>query len=138
MSQGTGLIQRFYEDVLVGGEVGLIDELASEDMVDHEEGMPGQPAGREGVHFFVDAMRSAFPDLRVKSVAPYLADGELEAAHAVLTGTHQGELMGVPATGRPVELETLDIIRVRDGKVAEHWGLTDTMSMMEQIGATAA
>jgi predicted ester cyclase len=53
----------------------------------------------------------------------------------VLTGTHQGDLMGVPATGNQVEIETLDIIRIQDGKVAEHWGVTDAMGIMEQIGA---
>ena len=64
-----------------------------------------------------------------------MADGNLEAGRAVLTGTHKGELLGVAATNRTVEFESVDIIRVEDGKVDEHWGLTDVMSLMQQIGA---
>ena len=129
------LIRRFYEDVLGKGELELIDELTVEDLVDHEEGLPGQPSGREGVKFFIGAMRDAFPDIKATTIEPTLADGDLEAARVVLTGTHKGELMGVAATGTPVEFESLDIIRVEDGKVAEHWGVTDVAALMQQIGA---
>lgn len=137
MSEDTGLIRRFYEEVLAGGNLDLIDELASSEFVDHEEGVPGQPPGLEGVRFFVGVMRDAFPDLRAE-VAPTMADGDLEAARAMLRGTHEGEFMGVPATGNSVEFETLDIVRLEGGKVVEHWGVTDTMSLMQQIGAIPA
>jgi steroid delta-isomerase-like uncharacterized protein len=135
MSEGTGLIARFYNEVVADGQTNLIDELTTENVTDHEQGLPGQPDGREGVHFFVNAMRTAFPDLRPKSVEPLLADGDLEAGRVILTGTHQGELLGVPASGKSVEFESIDIIRLEDGKVAEHWGVTDTMALMQQIGA---
>ena len=135
MSDGSGLIRRFYEDVIGKGDLGLIDQLTTEGIVDHEEGLPGQPAGREGVKFFVTAMRDAFPDISLKSIEPMLTDGDLEAAQSVLTGTHEGELMGVAATGKTVEINSIDIIRVEDGKVAEHWGITDTMGLMQQLGA---
>ena len=135
MAEGTGLIKRFYEDVIANGDLALIDELTTDGFVDHEEGLPGQPSGREGVKYFVSAMREAFPDIRPTSVEPMLADGALEAARVILTGTHQGELMGVGATGKTVEFESIDIIRVEDGKVAEHWGVADTMSLMQQLGA---
>ena len=135
MADGTGLIKRFWDEVIAGGDLTLIDELTAEDLVDHEEGLPGQPPGREGVKFFVSAMREAFPDIKPKTVEPTLADGDLEAARTILTGTHKGELMGVAATDKRVEFESVDIIRVTDGKVAEHWGVTDVMSLMQQLGA---
>ena len=135
MSKGSGLIERFYKEVIADGNTDLIDELTTEDITDHEEGLPEQPDGREGVHFFVNAMRAAFPDLSTKSVEPMLADGDLEAGRVILSGTHQGELLGMPASGKAVEIESIDIIRLEDGKVAEHWGVTDTMSLMQQIGA---
>ena len=134
MSDGTGLIKRFYEEVLAGGNTGLIDELVAEGFVDHES-LPGQPPGRDGVGFFVEMMRNALPDLSVKSLEPSLADGNLEAVHTVLAGTHRGELMGVAATGRGVEFESIDIVRTEDGKVVEHWGITDVMALMQQLGA---
>ena len=135
MTEGTGLIGRFYDEVMGKGELGLIDELTTDDLVDHEEGLPGQPSGREGVRFFVSAIREAFPDLTTKTMGPTMAEGDLEAARTILTGTHKGELMGVPATGKTVEFESIDIIRVEDGRVAEHWGVTDVMSLMQQLGA---
>jgi predicted SnoaL-like aldol condensation-catalyzing enzyme len=82
MASGTGLIKRFYEEVLAGGNLDLIDELTSDDLVDHEEGLPGQPAGKEGVRFFVTALREAFPDISPKTVEPTMTDGDLEAARA--------------------------------------------------------
>lgn len=135
MTDGSGLIKRFYEEVIVGGNLGLIDELATDDFLDHEEALPGQPPGKEGVRFFVDAIRTAFPDIKVKTLNPYLSDGNLEACHVVLTGTHQGEMAGVAPSGNSVEFGGTDIIRVEDGKVAEHWGTTDNLRLMQQIGA---
>lgn len=135
MAEGTGLIRRFYDEVIGKGEIGLIDELVIDDVVDHEEGLPGQPSGKDGVRFFVNAMREAFPDIRPKTTEPTMADGDLEAARTILTGTHEGELMGVAATGKTVEFESIDIIRIEEGRVAEHWGVTDVMSLMQQLGA---
>ena len=135
MAEGTGIIKRFYEEVIGNGDLALIDELTADDFVDHEEGLPGQPSGKEGVKFFVNAMREAFPDIQVKTLDPTLVDGNLEAASVVLTGTHKGELMGVAATDKAVEIESIDIVRMEDGKVAEHWGVTDVMGLMQQLGA---
>lgn len=135
MAGGTGLIKRFYDEVLVGGDLSRIDELVADDIVDHEEGFPGQPPGKDGVRFYVNTIRTAFPDLAVKTAEPALADGNLEAVHSVLTGTHTGDFAGVPASGKTVEFSGIDIIRVEDGKVAEHWGSTDTLGLMQQIDA---
>ena len=136
MPDGTGMIKRFYTEVLEGGNLDLIEELVSDDFVDHDP-LPGQSPGKDGVGFFVNTMRAAFPDLRATTTEPALMDGNLEARYVVLTGTHQGELMGIAATGRSVEFSGIDIIRIDDGKVAEHWGATDTLSLMQQIGAVA-
>src|SRR5512141_779886 len=137
MSGEVGLIERFYKDVIESGNLDLVDELAADSYVDHQEALPGQPSGKDGVKFFVSTMRSAFPDIKVKEIQPSLSAGNMEACHVVLTGTHRGELAGIPATGKSVEFDCTDIIRVDDGKVAEHWGTTDNMSIMRQIGAMA-
>ena len=97
----------------------------------------GNPPAKDGVKYFVSTMRSAFPDIKVKEIAPSLSAGNMEACHVILTGTHRGELAGIPATGKSVEFDCTDIIRVEDGKVAEHWGTTDNMKLMQQIGAMA-
>lgn len=135
MSDGNGLLQRFYKEIIEGGNLTLIDELATDDYVDHEEALPGQPPGKDGVRYFVEAIRTAFPDIKVKTIEASVADGTMEACHVILTGTHRGEMAGMAATGKSVEFGTTDIIRVADGKVAEHWGTTDNLGLMQQIGA---
>jgi steroid delta-isomerase-like uncharacterized protein len=135
MTEGSGLLRRFYTEILEGGNLDLIDELATDDYLDHEEALPGQPPGKEGVRYFVNEIRAAFPDIRAKTLEPFLTDGNMEACYYVLTGTHRGEMAGVAPTGKSVEFGGIDIIRVQDGKVAEHWGSTDNLRLMQQIGA---
>jgi len=67
-----------------------------------------------------------------------LADGDLVSCRARFTGTHQGEFMGVPPTGRSVEVNAIDILRIRNGQFVEHWGVMDAMTMMQQLGALPA
>ena len=133
--QNKELARRFYDEVLNTGDVERVSDLCTEDVVDHEA-PPEWPAGIEGVKAFVRTFRAAFPDLRV-TIEDMLADGDRVAARVRMTGTHQGDFMGVPASGSRVEFETIDIIRIADGKAAEHWGVTDNMALMQQIGAIA-
>jgi len=137
MAQGAQLIQEFYDEILCGGNLDKVDELVTDDVVDHEEGLPGQPEGKEGVVFFVNAMRDAFSDLNA-TVGQSLESGDLAAAEVTITGKHTGDFMGVPATDKPFEIKTIDIVRVEGDKCAEHWGVTDNMALMQQIGAVPA
>jgi steroid delta-isomerase-like uncharacterized protein len=136
VEQNKALMRRFYDEVVNGGNLNMIDELASPDFVDHEA-FPGLAAGREGVKQFFSMLRAAFPDLRM-NVDHLIAEGDTGVARAPMTGTHQGEFAGVAATGKTVSVPTIDIVRFADGKLAEHWGVTDTASMMEQLGALSA
>jgi steroid delta-isomerase-like uncharacterized protein len=137
MAEGAGLIQEFYDEMMTNGNLDKIDDLVTDDVVDHEEGMPGQPEGKDGVRFFVSTMREAFSDIKA-TVGQSLEDGNLAAAQVPITGKHTGEFMGVPATDKSFEIECIDIIRIEDGKCAEHWGVTDMMALMQQIGAVPA
>jgi len=134
MAQGAELIQEFYDEMLTQGNLDKLDDYVTDDVVDHEEGMPGQPEGKEGVRFFVNTMREAFSDLKATSEVA-LESGDLACARVTITGKHTGEFAGVPATDKSVEIESIDIIRIEDGKCAEHWGVTDLMGLMQQIGA---
>ncbi len=137
MKDEIGLIPRFYKEVLEGGNLSLVDELTADNYVDHEEALPGQPPGKEGARYFVEMMRAAFPDIHVKAIEPAVSAENMEACHVILTGTHRGEMAGIPATGKSVEFDTTDIIRVENGKVAEHWGTTDSLRLMQQLGAVS-
>ena len=137
MAEGADLIQEFYDEMLSKGNLDAIDELVTDDVVDHEQGLPGQPEGKEGVRFFVNTMRDAFSDLRV-TMGPTVESGDMASAQVTITGRHTGEFMGVPATDKSFEIKSIDIVRFEDGKCAEHWGVTDNMALMQQIGAVPA
>jgi steroid delta-isomerase-like uncharacterized protein len=134
MAEGVQLIQRFYDEMLGQGDLDKLDELVTDDVVDHEEGLPGQPEGKEGVVFFVNALRGAFSDIKA-TVGQSLESGDLACAQVTLTGKHTGEWMGVPASDRSFQIDAIDIVRIEDGRCAEHWGVTDNIALMQQIGA---
>jgi steroid delta-isomerase-like uncharacterized protein len=137
MAEGAGLIQEFYDEMLTNGNLDKIDDLVTDDVIDHEQGMPGQPEGKEGVRFFVNTMRGAFSDIKA-TCDQTIESGDMVCAHATITGKHTGEFMGVPASDKSFEIEAIDMIRIEDGKCAEHWGVTDNMALMQQIGAVPA
>ena len=130
------LMRRFYEEVVNRGRVELVDELAADDFVEHEV-FPGLSADKEGVKEFFQIMRSAFPDLRFE-VEDLIASGDTAVARVRMRGTHQGTFMDIPPTGKQIDVPTMDWIRFREGQAVEHWGVTDTGAMMEQLGAIPA
>jgi steroid delta-isomerase-like uncharacterized protein len=127
------MMQRFYDEVVNAGNLDLIDELLADDFVEHED-FPGIPPTREGVKQFFALLRAAFPD-GTMTAEDLIAEGDRVAARAKFRGTHQGEFMGVPATGRPVDVQLVDIVQFQDGVATAHWGVFDAMTMMQQLGA---
>jgi predicted ester cyclase len=78
---------------------------------------------------------SAFPDMRMEP-QDVISDGDKVAVRVRVTGTNEGEFMGMPATGKSVDVQLIDILRLADdGLVHEHWGVTDTLALMQQLGA---
>jgi steroid delta-isomerase-like uncharacterized protein len=134
--QRKDLVQTFYTEVMSGGNLDRIAELCTEDVVDHEA-PPGTPSGIEGVRQFVDGMRTAFPDLEAK-VEGAIQEGDLVAARVRITGTHLGEFQGIPPSHNRIDIESIDVIRLEGEKCAEHWGVTDNLLLMQQIGAVPA
>lgn len=126
------LLQRFYSEVN-SGHLEVIDDVIADDFVEHEE-FPGIEQNKAGVKQFFTMFRSAFPDMRMEA-DQIVAEGDMLCAHGTTTGTHQGEFMGMPPTGKRIEVHGFDMVRIRDGRVTEHWGLMDAMTMMQQLGA---
>ena len=126
------LLQRFYDEVINGRNLDLIDEMLTEDFVEFEE-FPGIPPTREGVKQTFAMFYAAFPDIHFR-VDDLLAEGNLVAARVTITGTHEGEFMGVPATGRSVEIVAMDFVSFRDGQATAHWGVGDMVLLLQQLG----
>jgi steroid delta-isomerase-like uncharacterized protein len=130
------IVRRFW-GVWEEGNIGLVDELVGPDYVNHNPGMPNQPEGPEGIKVVVSMFRAGMPDLRVV-IEDVIAEGDKVMMRYRIEGTHEGELFGVPPTGRRVSIESITVERVSGGKIREHWRVTDTLDMMQQLGAIPA
>jgi steroid delta-isomerase-like uncharacterized protein len=121
-------------DLITAGDIHGFGELIAADFVEHEE-TPGIEPTKEGVKQFFHMYRSAFPDLRMEA-KDILVSGDKVVTRARGTGTHQGEFMGMPATGKSIDKQLIDIIRFGDDGLAhEHRGVVDALAMMQQLGA---
>ena len=125
--------QRRLYDLLNVGDIEGFGALLAEGFVEHEE-TPGLAPTKEGVLEFFRMYRAAFPDLRMDP-EDVLASGDKVVARVRATGTHEGEFMGMPATGKSVDVQLIDIMLFsEDGLVREHWGVVDMLAMMQQLG----
>jgi steroid delta-isomerase-like uncharacterized protein len=129
-------MRRMYE-LLTAGDIDGFGDLVAEDFVEHEQ-TPGIEPTKDGVKQLFRMYTAAFPDLRMDA-EDILVSGDKAVARVRATGTQQGEFMGIPATGRSVDVQLIDIIRFGDDGLAhEHWGVFDALAMMQQLGAIPA
>lgn len=128
------LVRRMVEEMFNRGNLNLADEFLAPEFAEREELPPGIPSGREGVIQLTTMLRSAFPDFKA-TIDDMIAEGDKVVIRQTWRGTHKGEFMGIPPTGKSVSIKVIDIIRVDGGKFVEHWGQMDTMGMMQQLGA---
>ncbi len=126
------IARRFNDEVWDGGDEAALEELLAEDVVDHGA-IPGQSPGREGHKYQLALFRSAFPDLRVTS-EDIFSEGDKVAYRWTGRGTHQGELLGIPATGNDVTFRGIDVLRIEGGKVVERWSEYNALEAMQQMG----
>jgi steroid delta-isomerase-like uncharacterized protein len=134
--ENKALARRVVEEVWNRGDVAVVDETFAADYIEHNP-RPGQDVGLDGYKAGVTMMRSAFPDLRL-DLQDVIAEGDRVALRYTLHGTHQGELMGLPASGNSVASDGMVFARVQDGRVVERWGVQDMLTLVQQIGAPAA
>ena len=134
--ESKAIVRRFW-DVWEEGNIDLVDELLAPDYVNHTPATPDQPTGPEGVKGVVAMFRSAIPNLRVV-VEDMIAEGDKVAVRYTLEGTHEGELFGIPPTGQRLSIKSIAVERVSDSKIREHWRVTDSLDMMQQLGMIPA
>ena len=96
---------------------------------------PGFPQGIEGVRLFFTAFREGMPDVHVR-IDEIVAEGDRAAIATMIEGTHTGVLMGIEPTGRRISVRGIDMVRVADGRIVEHRGLTDTVGLLRQLSQT--
>jgi steroid delta-isomerase-like uncharacterized protein len=131
--ESKAIVRRFW-GVWEEGNIDLVDELLAPDYVNHTPASPDQPTGPEGVKGVVSMFRSAMPDLRVVIEDMIAGEDGKVAVRYTLEGTHEGELFGVPPTGKRLSIKSISVERVSEGKIREHWRVTDSLDMMQQLG----
>jgi steroid delta-isomerase-like uncharacterized protein len=131
------LAYRFANEIINARDLdGALEELVVEDFVE-ENPLPGQGPGRAGLADVLAGMFAAFPDLHWQ-VLDTVAEGDRVVSYSVWTGTHQGEFMGIPPTGRRVEVEAWTLDRYRDGRCTHSRIIMDVAGMLMQLGVIPA
>jgi steroid delta-isomerase-like uncharacterized protein len=136
--ENKAILRRMVEEVICGGNLDLMGELVAPDFVNHHSIATGEASHSIGVENFrqeIMRLRSVFPDIAMTTIH-LLADGDKVIEHFQVRGTHKGEFMGIPATGKKVEYSGITIGRVANGKLAERWNITDRYGLLQQLGAT--
>ena len=131
--ENKAIVRRFYEEVANQGNLSVMDELVATDFIDHNPPSPEIAPGREGARQVFAMFRSAFPDMNL-AVESQIAEGDKVVYRLTFQGTHKGEMMGIPPTGKTVSIGVIDVLRLEGGQLVERWGESDDMGMMQQLG----
>jgi len=125
-------IVRRYQDIYNSNNLDALSDVVANDLLTPRI-MPGIPSGIEGAKAAHQIMLTGFPDYQTV-IDDLVAEGDKVAARITMSGTHTGSFMGIPATGKYVEFTGIYIARIADGKIAEHWGEEDGVSLLTQLG----
>jgi steroid delta-isomerase-like uncharacterized protein len=129
------VVRRFFTEVLNAGNLDHAKTLVTADYVEHQR-LPGAAEGRQGIEIaraFLSMMRGAFPDYRF-DIEDLIAEGDKVVARLTVSGTHLGEMMGLAPTGKHVRTSGIEVFRLQDGRLAEHWATFDALGMLQQLG----
>jgi steroid delta-isomerase-like uncharacterized protein len=126
------IVRRNTEEVQGKGNFDVFDELFADDFIDHTP-QPGTTPDKAGVRKLYTYLRVAFPDLHAE-IHWQLADGNQVTTYKTYYGTHQGPFLGVAPTHRKIHFETVDVMSVQNGKIKNHWGVANLLSLMQQVG----
>lgn len=131
--ENKALVKRFVSEYQTNHDDAVLYELVSEEFVDHSA-MPGVPAGRDGVKALFDAFHGAFAGFTAQ-IDDQVAELDKVVTRKSLQGRHVGDFMGLSPTGKDVRIEVIDIVRIADGQIVEHWNVVDQLGLMRQLGA---
>jgi predicted SnoaL-like aldol condensation-catalyzing enzyme len=123
-------VHRLIVEGFSGGNTAIVDEVCADDYIEHQDGI--EPSNREGLKGAIGFLHALAPDLEVK-VEDAVVSGDKVWVRLKGQGTHGGKVLGGP-TGRPFEITVMDVCRLRDGKIVEHWGVADRLLQMQQLG----
>ena len=130
--ENKALVRRFVDEVQSRGNIDAIDRFCAPEFVNHSA-PPGMLSDCEGLKHVMTMFRQAFPDSYF-TIEGMVAEGDKVATRKTFYGTHQGEFMSIPPTGKQVSIGLIDIVRVAGRQVVEHWSIGDNLGMLQQLG----
>jgi predicted ester cyclase len=130
------ITRRLVEEVINAGNLDAASQYFTPDYVDHAA-PPGLPPGVEGFKAFFTGFRAAFPDLHYH-IDDAVAEGDMVVQRATAHGTMKGDFLGMKATGKSATWGEMHIVRVKNGKIVEHWANVDQLGMLQQLGLAPA
>lgn len=133
IQENEALVRRLMEEVFNQGNVAVADEIVAVDHFSHDP-LPGEGPGRAGMAANIQAIRAAFPDVRFEA-EQVVVEGDKVVVRWRASGTHRGAFMGIPATGRTVNIIGMAIHRIADGQIVESWNNWDALGLLQQLGA---
>lgn len=126
-------VKRFNKEFIEEGNLASFHELVAPDVVNHSA-PAGSSKGQDGMLFFIQhILRKGFPDMTVQ-ILDQIAEGDKVTTRKIIRATHLGEFMGMPASHKKVDINVIDIVRLRDGKYVEHWGMSNIPDVIAQLG----
>jgi len=131
--QAREITRRFIEEVFNHGRLDLIEDLVALDALEHEALPIATGEMRTDLRTWLSELRRAFPDYHVE-LEDLIVEGDKVVVRERITGTNRGPFLGIPPTGRPICVDAIDILRIEDGRVVEHWGIADSTTMVRQLG----
>jgi steroid delta-isomerase-like uncharacterized protein len=134
--ENKAVVRRFVEGGWSGHNHNVIHEVVRPDYF-NPAAVPEHQRGIAGAKHIANWLMSAFPDTRL-DIEGIIADGGIVAIRGTASGTHEGEFMGIPPTGKRFAVQQVHWFRVADSKMAEHWAVRDDLGMMRQLGAAPA
>ncbi|HEX6443892.1 MAG TPA: ester cyclase [Streptosporangiales bacterium] len=135
--QNKQLVDDFVQDLFTKGDLDAVDRYVDPAFVNHDPPFPGAPDGPEGMRQAARLFRAALPDWH-SDLERLVAEGEIVAEVFTASGTHRGELFGVPGTGRTLSLRGVNVWRIDGGRIVERWGYLDQLGLLRQLGLAPA
>lgn len=127
------LIKRYFDEVWNNGQLEVLDDIISPDYINHNPGMPNPIPGPDGLKPIIVGIRKAFPDLKYVIENMVVSDDQV-AIQTTMHGTHTGDFFGVAPTYKTVRVNQMQIERISNGKIIEHWRVTDELVLLKQLG----
>jgi steroid delta-isomerase-like uncharacterized protein len=127
------LIKRYFDEVWNNGRLDVLDEIIASDYINHSPGMPNPIPGPDGLKPIVAAIRKAFPDLKYVIENMVVTEDQV-AVQTTMHGTHAGDFFGIAPTQKVIKVGQMQIERLADNKIVEHWRITDELNLLKQLG----